>query len=142
MLRKGERVFPFATDDAHVPEDRFGGFIMIKADKLDYDTIIFALKHGDFYASNGPEIKELYLDGDVLTVRCSAAASVAVTTERRWAAKKQAGKEPLTEVKFNLKDYFDGSDTGDKPAPYFRITVRDNTGKEAYSRAFFLDELK
>lgn len=142
LLRKGERVFPLATDDAHIPADRFGGFVMIKADSLDYNAIIGAMKRGDFYASNGPEIQGIYLEDDILHIKCSPAAAVTVTTERRWAAKVIDDGKPLTEVEVDLKNYFTGSDLEDTPAPYFRITVRDKTGREAYSRAFFLDEIR
>ena len=36
---------------------------MIKAEKLEYKTVTKALHDGNFYASMGPEITELYLEG-------------------------------------------------------------------------------
>ena len=63
LLRLGQRVFPLATDDAHAsrqnPHDCFGGFCMVKAEKLDYATVFEALEKGDFYASSAPLIEEL-----------------------------------------------------------------------------------
>ena len=52
LLRQGERIFPLATDDAHLLRDCFGGFVMIKAEKLTYNSIFTALKNGDFYFVN------------------------------------------------------------------------------------------
>ena len=59
ILRNGENVFPLATDDAHLLRDCFGGFVMVKADNLEYETIYNALKNGDFYSSTKPLISVL-----------------------------------------------------------------------------------
>ena len=40
LLREGNRIFPVATDDAHSEKDHFGGFVMIKSEKLDYASIL------------------------------------------------------------------------------------------------------
>lgn len=63
MLRAGQKLFCVATDDNHdvyAPGDprcdSFGGFTMFKLEKLTYASVIEAMKKGDFYASNGPEI--------------------------------------------------------------------------------------
>jgi hypothetical protein len=66
LLRQGERVFPLATDDAHIIDDCFSGFVMIKSHELKYDSIFNALKNGDFYSSTKPEIYEItYEDGKI-----------------------------------------------------------------------------
>ena len=46
ILKTGKLISCVATDDMHGPEAAFGGYVMIKADKLDYPTIIEALKNG------------------------------------------------------------------------------------------------
>ena len=63
LLRDGSRLFCTATDDnhnvypfGHEQCDAFGGYVVIRAEKLDYPTIIDALERGDFYASTGPQI--------------------------------------------------------------------------------------
>ena len=55
LLRRGEFVFPLATDDAHKLSDCFGGWTMVGADRLEYSDVMQALENGDFYASTGPE---------------------------------------------------------------------------------------
>lgn len=73
LNRLGERVAPIAADDLHGSWDAFGGFVMIKAEELNYESVLSALKNYDFYASSGPEISELWLEDGVLHISCSPA---------------------------------------------------------------------
>jgi hypothetical protein len=144
LLAQGERVFPLATDDAHAGKatlhDCFGGFVMIKAEALEYGKIMTALEKGDFYASSGPTIEELYLEDGVLHLKTSAAAKVEVITERRnrWCRRG----EGMTEFTFDLNGYIKTShEVKEKRiASYFRITVTDASGETAQTRAFFEEE--
>ena len=144
LLRLGEKVFPVAADDAHGSKedtnDCFGGFVMIKAEKLDYDTIIKALEKGDFYASSGPTIEELYLENGVLHIKTSPAAKIEVITERRvrWCVQG----ESMTEASFDLSDYMAKSHavSGQHWPSYFRVNVYDAAGEQAHTRAFFEEE--
>lgn len=142
LLREGNRIFPVATDDAHSVKDHFGGFVMIKSEKLDYASIMTALKNGDFYASTGPEIRELYIEDGKLVVECSAARSVTISTERRGNLKNYAaGEEHMTRTEFDLSKFLTDPDNGKRGMPsYFRVTVTGFDGSQAYTRAFFMDE--
>lgn len=89
ILRTGNRIYCIAADDNHNGSpfssphcDSFGGFTMIKAEKLDYKSIAEALKNGNFYASRGPEISELVYDTEEKTVsiRCKDAAKIVLST--------------------------------------------------------------
>lgn len=144
LLRQGENVFPIAADDAHSLNDAFGGWLMVKAEDLQYKTVIDALERGDFYSSTGPEIKEITLEDGKLHVVTSEAAGIYVNTERRVTKSVNATKEcPVTEATFDLTTYFADS-VPEKllKRPYFRVTVKDFAGGFAWSRAFFLDELE
>ncbi len=137
MLRAGTKLFCAATDDNHnlVPledpfSDSFGGFTMIKAERLTYEAVVSALLQGDFYASMGPKIRELYVEDNRLTVRTSPAEKIFVATEGRRCHRKIA--EPggvLTEAEFEL--------TGKEG--YIRVDVRDEKGRHANSNAYFLE---
>ena len=59
--------------------DSLGGFIMIKAPKLEYSAIMKALENGDFYASSGPEIYEMWTEGEDLHIKTSPVAKISVT---------------------------------------------------------------
>lgn len=146
MLRLGKRVFPLATDDGHHPEDAFGCFIMLKAEKLEYHTVMAALERGDFYASLGPAINELYLEDGILHISCSDARLVSLTTECRFNA--FAGDNfnaNVNHAEFDMRKYLelslDDTKTGLPYKPYFRVTVQDGEGRTAHSRAYFVDEL-
>ena len=137
MLRLGNRLFCVSTDDNHNSYpfgdplcDSFGGFTMIKAEKLTYDSIVDALLKGSFYSSMGPEIKELYVEDGVLTVKTSPVEKIYVLMEGRNCLKKVAGPgEMVTEASFAL--------TGDET--YIRVTCQDGRGLRADSNAYELN---
>ena len=63
LLTSGHRLTSIATDDAHFRDhdnDAFGGWVNVKAENLEPETLLAALKAGDFYASTGPEIHAIY----------------------------------------------------------------------------------
>ena len=144
LLRAGQNVFPVYSDDAHGEKDRFGGYVMIKAENLEYDTIMNAFEKGDFYSTSAPEIHSLYIEDDILTVECSPVVSITVSTERRSNLHIVSEKESLlTHVEFNLGKYLSESRSAeDEMRRYFRVTVIDERGRSALSRAYFTDELK
>ena len=148
LLELGERVFPLATDDMHgaynqKSMDAIGGWTMIKAPSLEYSAVMESLETGDFYSSTGPAIHALYLDGETLVVECSEASLVRVNTERRVSMIQKAEDSPLTRVCFDMHPYFEASfEKNMLWKPYFRVTVQDQNGGRAYTRAYFLDELQ
>ena len=137
MLRNGKRIFCAGNDDNHNgsenwAHDSFGAFNMIKAEKLEYRTITKALENGDFYASQGPEIYDLYWEDGTVHITCSPARRICITTGIRssnvlWAKEG----ETVTQATFTVKP----------EAGYFRLTVFDEQGRPANTRAYFLDEL-
>ena len=139
MLRMGKRIYCIGTDDNHngapldSPRcDSFGAFTMIKADKLEYKTITDALLAGNFYASQGPEIKELYFEDGKLYVTTAPCEQITLTTGTRKlrTVKREKGKT-LTKACFEVLE----------EDIYVRITVKDKVGKYADTNAYFTDEL-
>ncbi|MBQ9784814.1 MAG: PHP domain-containing protein [Clostridia bacterium] len=140
LLRQGERVYPLATDDAHALKDCFGGWLMVYADELEYGAVMSALENGDFYASTGPEIREVSLEDGILHVECSEAAAVFVSTERRDCKQVNAKDAPLTSADFDLTKYFADTSVGSRRwDPYLRVTVVDAHGNRAWTRAYFVE---
>lgn len=133
MLRAGKRIYCLATDDNHtIDRDAFGGYVMIKAEKLEYKTITDAIKRGDFYASTGPEINDIWYDTEtqILHVDCSEAKKVILSTGiRRQGLVKGAPTVTSAEFKLNGNE------------GYVRVTVIDAEGCTADTNAYFLDEL-
>lgn len=143
LLREGEPVIPLCTDDSHNLEQCGGGWAMVCADKLDYDSIFTALKNGDMYSSNGPSIYDVYFEDGYLYVKSSDAKYITLTSERRFACIERAGESPVNFAKFYIQDYIDRSLEHDKDPNkcYIRITVTDKNNKNAYTRAYYLYEL-
>ena len=137
MLRGGKRIFCIAADDNHNVAkpgtrgyDSFGGFTMIKADRLEYKTITQALVSGNFYASQGPEIYDLWIEDNVVHITCSEADSITLTTGNRVA-----------KIVFNEGDGLTGAEFAVEPDNgYFRLTVTDSKGLHADTNAYFIDE--
>jgi len=103
---------------------------MIKAKELTYGAILEALKNGHFYASTGPEIKELYIEDSKLYVKTSPAARIRVTTAARQArvVYPEQGQDTLCEAVIDLSRVYPG---------YIRITVEDGKGHYAWSQPTF-----
>lgn len=143
LLAEGERrVFPLATDDCHGKDDCFGGWVQIKAPSLEYDAIFNALSKGNFYSSNGPAIKSLYLEDAKVTVKTSAARRISVISDQRWTKSINADGKLVTGATFDLQKFIENA----KSAPeghntYFRLEVIDKAGHVALTRAYFLDDL-
>ena len=124
-------IFCIATDDNHNKkhQDSFGVFVLVNCDALEYGQVMNSLKAGDFYASTGPEIYEITLEGDTVSVQCSKAKFISLSTCGRRAERKSAPQgEYIGEAQFKLAD----------DDVYFRIDVVDECGNRANSRAYFI----
>ncbi len=138
ILRGGQKLFIIAGDDNHnrnpLPSHFGSGvcYTMIKAKELTYKAITDSMLKGDFYASQGPEIKELYIEDDKLYIKCSEAYKINVTYQACKAQVKYSEDgTPLTEACFDLS----------KVHGYFRVTVTDSESRHACTNAYFPEDL-
>ena len=143
MLLNGQNVYCIAADDNHnvcsmdSPHcDSFGGFTMIKADRLEYGTVTKALVDGHFYASEGPKIYDLYYDteDELFHIKTSDAVRIVLTSGKRYnyvSTAKYKG-DVITEATFKLRAGSNG---------YVRFIVRDRDGKQAYTHAYDLSNV-
>lgn len=132
MLRGGKKLYCIAADDNHGDTDMFGGFVMIKAENLEYSAVTKALENGDFYASRGPEIKELWFEDDKVHIKSSNAKSIYFMTGRR-RSHAACGEDGglIDEAEFEVKP----------EDRYIRLTVVDSEGNTANTNAYFTDKL-
>ncbi len=136
MIRGGKKIFCIATDDNHNKHprdtrdwDSFGGFTVIRAEALEYEKVTDALFEGNFYASQGPIIHDLYIEDGEVHITCEPADRIFLSTNHRRAAIRFAeGGAELTEAVFPIKE----ADT------YIRLTVVDASGNMAFTNAYFL----
>lgn len=139
MLRYGERIFCVATDDNHnrFPEDSlycdsFGGFTVIKAQSLTYENIINALEKGNFYASQGPEIKELWYEDGKIHIKTSPVKKIDFVFGIRKAVTVIAEKDGFIE---------EAECEVPENSIYVRVSAKDEKGLPADTNAYFTDEL-
>ena len=127
MLRTGNKLFCVSVDDNHNQvNDSFGGFIVINAADLQYGSVIEAMKQGDFYSSQGPDIYEISIKDGKLLVKCSEVELIVVYTDSRVCyLKKEIG---MTEAEFDI--------SGDEG--YIRIMCRDKNKRDANSNAYWI----
>jgi len=131
LANEGFRMHLTATDDSHrIPEDGFGGWVMVAADRLAGDAIISALKAGAFYASCGPDFTSITRDGDRLHVTTSPVSRIVLAASGHRARWEHGSG--LTSASFEL----DGLD-----ADHVRLTITDADGRDAWSNLFWQTEL-
>ena len=139
LLLDGQRIFCHSTDDNHNKEpldspasDSFGGFAMIMADELSYDSVFAALEKGDFYSSMGPEILELTFDGNKVHIETTPARQITMMSGAKRSKRVFGTSDaPVTSADFEISD----------KVPYVRFDVYDFEGNHANTRGFFRDEL-
>lgn len=133
LLEHGHRVFVNAGDDAHSnhPWDKFGGWVMVRADALDPDLLLAALKRGAYYSTQGPDFRDLSIAEGKLTVRCSPSRVVAVTGGRRWLDTTSRFGEGVTETIFDLQPF---------RSSWCRVTLVDDKDRRAWSNPIWLDD--
>lgn len=101
---------------------------MVKAEELTIESIMEALRTGAFYSTLGPEIEDMALEDNEVTVKCSPAQSVVFKAEcSRGRRILPPEGELLTEATYSIPN----------GAKYVRVEVTDETGKKAWSNPFF-----
>ena len=129
LLTEGRRMSLCATDDAHFHEpDHFGGWVMVKAEENDPDALVTALKAGNYYSSQGPEIRSVAITGKTVEVECSAAVSVIIQgagTGARATHGNSMTRATVSRERLNS-------------SPWLRVTVVDAAGKRAWSQPYWV----
>jgi predicted metal-dependent phosphoesterase TrpH len=133
LLGQGHRFGVIATDDAHFSEragaagDAFGGWIHLKAESLEPDALLAALKAGHYYASTGPEIYDIRQEGDDLVIESTAAERIMISST---GAKYGLELGPnLTAARFPIAPW--------RKLGWCRMTVIDQYRQVAWSNPIF-----
>lgn len=141
----GKRLMPVCADDTHNATHRTNGYPvlgeswnMIGAEKLEYGAVVAAMERGDLYASCGPEITSLTLEGDALRITCSKAARIQLLSQGNFVCMVHDEKNGLTEATFDIAKWRKASQGKNA---FLRLVVTDATGKYAVTRAYWPEEL-
>lgn len=130
LLTEGRHLTLIATDDAHFSEpDHFGGWVMVKAEENEPEALLAALKRGDFYASQGPELRDVRIEGGEVVVECTAASSIMAIG---WGTAAKAVHGPsMTRAAIPLEAL--------NNSPWVRAAVIDAAGKRAWSNPIWVE---
>jgi len=130
LLRKGNNIFAVAGDDTHERADLFWFWTNIRARELTYESISESLLKGNFYATSGPEFKELYVEDGKLVVKSSEVKYIRfATNHRHFNNCFNDDGTPKTEASFEI-DF--ENDT------YVRVVLEDFHGHFAFSNPYFV----
>jgi hypothetical protein len=129
LLSEGRRLSLIATDDAHFTEpDHFGGWVMVKAEENDPALLLDALKRGDFYSSQGPEIAGVAIeDGEVVVTSSSVSA---VIVQGHGSAATATHGQSMTRAAVPMARF--------AASPWIRVTVVDKAGRRAWTNPIWL----
>ena len=137
-LRHGKRMFAVAADDAHEyfhESDRLigNGYTMVCAPALTPTAISTALGQGHFYASLGPVIEDMRVEGNRLKMRFSSAQEARLVS---WpwfspAHFSQSGVATLTSAEWELT----------QKNKYVRPEIIGADGKKAWGPPVFMDDV-
>ncbi len=130
FLRDGQKIACTMADDNHSITSTLGGFVMVNADKLEYNTIMTALENHNFYSSTGPIIKNLYIEDDMAYLTYEKGAYAVMSTKGRRVEKDIAVNEDGENIaRFKILKDKDG---------YVRFDVVDKYGRRANTNAYFI----
>jgi hypothetical protein len=136
LLTLGRHVNGVAVDDAHsrerenLPDDAFGGWVMVKAENNSEESILEALRTGSYYSSSGPEITDFGVFGGEMKVRCSPAKKIAFVSVPCMGVCHKVEDGSLTEASYT-------------PSPdehYVRVQVTDEAGCRAWTNPVYFRE--
>ncbi len=135
LLAHGQRLWGFAGDDAHHRKDCGCSWVMAKSTENTAAAIMAALIRGDFYASNGPAISDLRIEGNEVVVRCSGCREVGLIEtlpEMAWKIVRLDSESDCGEVRLPLRSW-------ERP---FRVQLIDEHGLNAWTNPLFPDEMQ
>ena len=131
LLNENIRILLTAADDSHFhKEDTFGGWVFVKAENLNIDNILNALKKGHYYSSTGLAIYNIEVVDNEIKVECSCASHIIISGSSHSALSKSGYN--ITRASFDLNKL---------DSDFFRVTIFNEYGKYAWSNPYWLDEI-
>ena len=131
MLERSPDTLGLSVDDAHLRPEHAGwngGWIVVNAKERSRESIIDAIRAGNFYSSCGPEIHSLAYDGVNLTVQSSPIQFIRLVGPRSLG--KRLGSfvgETRTETTLEVPQ-----DWG-----YVYLEIEDTQGRRAWTNTLF-----
>ena len=133
-LRKKADTLAFAVDDTHrrpACDGWRGGWICVNAPDRRPDSLLQAMRRGNFYASCGPEIRDLRLEGGTLRLETSPVRFVRLAGPGPSGMRVGSWEGELrTETRLTLPGEWD----------YMYVELEDERGRRAWTNTLFRGE--
>lgn len=132
LASKGVVPLLFAVDDAHFyDDDYFGGYIMVNSTSCSRDDIIQNILKGNFYCSQGPEIRQISINAGTITVETSSVSQIGFMSDSFYCENRicRSTNGTLTKAEYCIND----SDN------LVRIECQDADGKRAWSQFIYIN---
>ena len=114
-----------ASDDVHWYDgDQCRSYTMVNAKSNSREDILAALRQGNFYASQGPEVYAVRYDRQYVEIECSPCAIIGFMSSSPWASDRTALN--ATGGRYKIKD-------ADR---FMRIHLVDKEGRQAWVSPF------
>jgi len=130
LLLRGRIVWGVAVDDAHFhfseyrPVDICGAWVAVKCKQLTKNEVMEALRNGMFYSSTGPQIEDVQIEDECISVVTSPVKTITFVSDngkgRKWTAPKDS---TITQAYYKLR--------GDER--FIRIECMDKDGNIAWT---------
>lgn len=132
LLGEGRRLNLIATDDAHFAAlDHFGAWVMVKTEANSPEALLAGLKNGDFYSSQGPELRDIRISVDHIEVDSSAVETMIV--QGRGSLVQSVCGDSMTRSRLPLEHL--------STSPWVRVTVIDRAGQRAWSNPIWFEQI-
>jgi hypothetical protein len=139
LLTENRRLTAFATDDAHFwTPDHFGGWVNVKSESLEPEVLLEALKQGQYYSSQGPQIHEVAVSGNEMSIACSPVDTIVVVCGNSRTVGRHG--RAITSATLDLTK-LDKGWLLKEPSPWLRAIVIDHSGRRAWTNPIWRDEL-
>ena len=113
-----------ASDDSHwYRGEQCVSWVMVQAEELTVSAILTALREGRFYASQGPEIRNITVEGELITVETSPASKITFCSNLYYVDDRCRSGKGLTREVYRVRPN----------ERFVRIQVTDADGRKAWS---------
>ncbi len=127
LLGLGRKVWGFANDDCHRPEDDALAWNVVQCDTPTPEAVVKALREGRFYASTGVTIESVRVEDGTITVRTTDAQRIVVHSD--FGHREAAVDGP--EASFAIPD--------DTPMTYVRFECWGPGEQMAWTQPFYIE---
>lgn len=127
LLAAGKRLWGFAHDDCHRPEDLGVAWLMAQSPERTSEAVVDALRNGRFYASTGVEIGNIRVEGNRIRVETTTPCRLSAFSDNGY--RRAIAEGSVLEI--DIPPH--------RPYTYIRIECAGNYGRVAWTQPFFIE---